>query len=379
MNIPHKAHKIILQRAVAHYRAPLFTALSAHGWHVISSSNFPNHTEQLATSDKPYSFETRTPFFFPFKKNPNWCGVPIFKILKSTSPDILLIEAGTYMSSTWKLALFCRLKKARKTRIIFWGHGLMPQAEKNFKFTLKKHLKKFLINSVDGYLCYTDTDAQLLKTLNLKKPLFTAGNTVDISQAQKLRQAPQKRKAKNFLYVGRLNTNKNIKKLLQAFNITHKNYPETTLTIIGDGPEKSAILKQINSLNLQQSTRLISAIYDEKMLSAYFHQADAYVTAGAVGLGVNHALSYGVPVLCFEASEHTPHSPEISYVKNNHTGWKVSSHSTHDFAEKMSDIITASHTPKYDMYEGIITFADTHLTIDKMVTNIEQMAKQIHP
>ncbi len=370
MTTPTPSKTFILQRTVAHYRVPLFEELAKHGWKVISASNFPEGTSGLnTTSSAP--FQILTPFFFPLKKNPYICHAPFFKVLREHAPETLIMEAGSTMTSTWLAALYCRLHKKRKTKIILWGHGAPVANKSGWRGKLAYHLKTWLINSVDGYLCYTEKDKGYLDKLNLNTPVFSAGNNTDISQAQKLRKAPEKKSIRNLLFIGRLTKDKKVPQLIHLFK--ELKTPNLHLNIIGDGSEMPAV--QLAAEHVK-NVHITGAIYGADELAEYYNNAELFITLGAVGLGVNESIAYGLPVLCYKESLTGPHHhPEIAYIEEGVTGWQVAPHSKDAMLEKLNELL--GQPTKANMYESVISYADANLTIEKMAKNILNMEAQI--
>lgn len=283
------------------------------------------------------------------------------------------MEAGSTMTSTWLAALWSRFKKNRDTKIIFWGHGALVANKSGIKSKLAKAVKTWLINSVDGYLCYTKSDKACLESYNLKTPIFIAGNTIDISTAQKLRKAPCERMAKNLLFVGRLTDDKKVPELIELFKELKQNTPDLTLTIIGGGPLLDVISKEATGV---QGLNIAGAIYEEEKIAQHYNDADIYITLGAVGLGVNHALAYGLPVLCYKDSETGPyHHPEIDYVKEGVTGWQISPYSKKAMHDKLEALL--KKPIKAEMFSNITSYADSTLSIEQMAQNILKMESEV--
>ena len=59
-------------------------------------------------------------------------------------------------------------------------------------------------------------------------------------------------RTKDFVFLGRLVSDKGCQLLLEAFNAIIQSDYETTLTIIGDGPEKESLQNYVKSLHLEQ-------------------------------------------------------------------------------------------------------------------------------
>ena len=64
-------------------------------------------------------------------------------------------------------------------------------------------------------------------------------------------------------------------------------YPDATLTLVGDGPERER-LTALAGDRLGRSIRMPGALYGEDALAPLFLGADLYLLSGAAGLSVNH-------------------------------------------------------------------------------------------
>ena len=101
---------------------------------------------------------------------------------------------------------------------------------------------------------------------------------------------------KSVVAVGRLDTQKNFKMLINSFYSTHKLYPEYVLEIYGEGPKRKELEAQINRLEAEDYIKLMGAksdvlshIYDSSlfvMSSDYEGFPNALAEAMSVGLPV---------------------------------------------------------------------------------------------
>lgn len=96
----------------------------------------------------------------------------------------------------------------------------------------------------------------------------------------------------------RLSEPKNLPMLVEAFSLIHKEYPDFTLSIIGEGPEKEKIKKQIIELNLEKSAK----IYDfdlnvhEKIRDAAMFVLSSY--REGISNSMLEAMAIGMPCVC---------------------------------------------------------------------------------
>ncbi len=117
---------------------------------------------------------------------------------------------------------------------------------------------------------------------------------------EKLRRA-QKRKGNrvNIISVGRLIPERRHCLLVRAFAEVLSRYPDSTLTIVGDGPEFAAIKALAEELGISESVRLPGRVPTDEV-SDYLCAADLYVSASTVetfGNAVVEAAAHGLPII----------------------------------------------------------------------------------
>ncbi|MEG1988907.1 MAG: glycosyltransferase family 4 protein [Oscillibacter sp.] len=99
-------------------------------------------------------------------------------------------------------------------------------------------------------------------------------------------------------YVGRLAEEKNIGELLQ--NLSDLNRKDVTLLLVGDGPYRGELTKQVAALQLEQQVRFTGMVPPEEVTD-YYRLGDLFVSASSSetqGLTYLEALAAGVPALC---------------------------------------------------------------------------------
>ena len=102
-----------------------------------------------------------------------------------------------------------------------------------------------------------------------------------------------------FLSVGSLQPHKETALLIQAFYEAFPRNPEVTLKIIGDGPEKESLQKQIRSMNLQDRVQLMGQ-RERQEIAEEMKRSRAFVLASKLetfGVAFIEAMAAGLPVL----------------------------------------------------------------------------------
>ena len=99
------------------------------------------------------------------------------------------------------------------------------------------------------------------------------------------------------LFVGRLVPKKGLNYLLDALAILVRERPELRLSIVGFGPEESALKKQVTQLNLEKNVNFLGALSQDKLPEMY-HQATLFV---APFVRADNGDQEGLPVALMEA------------------------------------------------------------------------------
>ena len=184
-------------------------------------------------------------------------------------------------------------------RLEFWMLVILSPSRKNYLALessvyesqvsgLRGAIKKFFLTQLQGVYASGAPHIRLLQLLKypgeIKK---TLGVGLFNYQAKILQQRPFSGK---FLYVGRLAPEKNLLLLIKAF----QKLPEFTLTIIGDGPLKSALRQDC------LSNVTILGYVSNIELASYYQAHDVFILPSLSepwGLVVEEALYYGLPVI----------------------------------------------------------------------------------
>lgn len=78
------------------------------------------------------------------------------------------------------------------------------------------------------------------------------------------------------LYVGYLTYRKNVRYLINSIKLVLIEFPNTTLLIIGDGPQKKDLELIVNTYHLEKSIRFMSNV-PTNMLALYYNASDVFV------------------------------------------------------------------------------------------------------
>lgn len=367
-----------LTRLVPHYREPLFAGLHDRCGLLVAAQDEAQAAATLlqTVGDRPWLRR------FPFRVlggSPEIVDVPVGRILRETGAELVVAEFSSYLSSTWKLALRRRLRG--RPRLVFWTHGFAAhRAGGRPVDAVLDRMRLWALRSADAVACYTGESRDYLARFLPPERLHVIDNTIDIRpiREQRARQGgPRRGAGPSLLAVGRMTPDKRLPLLVETFRRLLARQPRARLTIIGDGPDADRVRALAGEL-LGRSVVLPGLIYDEAALAPYFLTADLFVATGAVGLGVNHALAYGLPVVAFAAlPPGQGHHPEIAYVIDDVTGWRVAPFGAEAMSDALARILAATPSPRERLGASIDRFVDERLTMDGMVQRFARVIREV--
>ncbi|GAA4103174.1 glycosyltransferase [Zhongshania borealis] len=306
------------------------------------------------------------PLFFLFQT------LAILTAIKRDKPDVIhchwIIPQGICL-------YIAKLLSRSKTPHLLTSHGGDLYT---FRGKLLSKLKKRVINNAD---CITVVSQAMKKEVNR-----IAGQEVDISvipmgieTKNTFYPDPNIERSKTeILFVGRLVEKKGVKYLLEAFAVISQTLPDASLTIIGEGPERTNLETLAHTLRIKEKVRFKGAVVN-KELPNYYRRAAVFVAPfitakngdqEGFGLVVVEALSCECPVILttIEASEDTrtiysnsdqliPITPESSS--------EMAKAFTHVLTREQSSIIK-NHTDKIRDTLDWVQISRRYMTLLKM-------------
>lgn len=268
-----------------------------------------------------------------------------FRRLKEFQPDV--IHAHTPFSVGWEAVWAA--KKLKKplvgTHHTFYDHYL-KHIKADFKW-VKKFSWKYTVlfyNFCDLVLSPTRSLAETLTQKGLKKPIEVLQNSIETdffvpAPDQKTKENLKKEfgiKGKSLVYMGRVSYEKSIDQVLKAFKLVAKKEPQTTLMIVGEGPEKEKLEKLAATLGIKDKVIFTGLLREQNLVRA-LQANDVFVTASKsenMPLSILEAMSCGLPIVA--AAE----KGLIEIIKDGVNGFLVKADYPADLAEKILSLIS---------------------------------------
>ncbi|GAA5135484.1 glycosyltransferase [Thalassotalea piscium] len=135
-------------------------------------------------------------------------------------------------------------------------HG--TDVNENIKFSGRASLMKKWLNKAQSIFCASKALADALAKIGIaQEKLVVNYNGVN---PEIFYPATNKQNDKSLVFVGSLITTKGVNELFSAFILCHKECPNLTLDILGEGPMKSVLADKINAHNLHDNIKLHGSV-----------------------------------------------------------------------------------------------------------------------
>ncbi len=225
------------------------------------------------------------------------------------------------------------------------------------------------VKTANGYLTLTKTvKSQLLKDKYFRnKKIYVArfGNIENINNIKKL----EKKKGIKFLFFGRILEYKGIHNLLIAFSKFNKDYPNSTLHIVGRGD----VSKYLKLILKNKNIYLINNWISEKSFNTFFRDFHVcvlpYIEASQSGV-IPLMFSLGIPVII------TPVGGLNEQVKNNYNGIICKDYSYYSLQKEM-ERIAVDKKLYYKLVRGAVATSKNKKIWEKSAEKILLLSRSI--
>ncbi len=302
----------------------------------------------------------------------------IYELLANYNPDIVHLNSSKIGSTgacvTWLFKKFHR----KKMKIIYTAHGFVFNEPLNF------FLKKFYIISekISGFcknkiICVSERDKieALNRHIAHHKKFITIHNGIDLGKLNFLNKKDARqslikdtKQQNEYVWIGtiaNLFESKGIKHLIKAAKIVKKSHQKIIFVVIGEGPLKKMLEKQIVDLDLENYFYLVGA---KKEADQYLKAFDIFVLPSVkegFPYSVLEAMSAGLPLVT------TSVGGVVEIVENEENGLVVVPEKPHDLAKNILRLVEEGDLRHYmskNNLEKIKSFS-----LQKMIRETEKV------
>jgi glycosyltransferase involved in cell wall biosynthesis len=298
---------LLVSNRVMHYRVQVYNDFHKRfrqcGW------EFKVRSDELEKSNvHPIDFDfEELPFSFRAYKAE----------IERLNPQVVIVFLHLRETIFWPLVHWL---KARGTPVIFWSKAKNYDKPNGLVSSL---LYPYVHWLCDGLILYAPDELTHIRTPARHKA-FAANNTINFDSYPEIHESKDEIKRdlgipfeRVVLSVGRMGVSGGRKKVDRLIEIFRQiDSKRLGLVIVGSGMT-SDLLARVNPAN----TRYLGEVHDADnvQISRIFKMADVFAIPGHVGLGLNQAFYWGLPVI----TEDGPQPPEIHYLINGRNGFIV--------------------------------------------------------
>lgn len=235
--------------------------------------------------------------------------IQYIKKIKEIRPQYVILFLHLKDKVMFPIIAYCKL---RQIPVIYWNHGINIETPNN---KMKNAIFHFIHNQCDALITYTP-DMRKYFSKKSQKKLFVAYNTLNFTDIDK-ETVPDKETTKRkygitekkvILYISRMKPYKRVDLLMDEFA------DMDDIAVVMVGPEFSR--EQQKKVDAHKNLYYLGEKYGADVNEIY-KMGDVFSTPGHIGLAMNEALFWGLPVILLEGK----HAPEIYYMKNGETGY----------------------------------------------------------
>jgi glycosyltransferase involved in cell wall biosynthesis len=277
-------------------------------------------------------------------------------IIKTNECRVIILFVWLHYKFLLPFMLYQRIKGIKT---ITWTHGInllkKRRPIKNRLYYLRQRLAHALI-------IYSKNEKKYINASH--KKLFIANNTLNFYdfpglnlKKEELKRKYHLEKKKIILFVGRiLVPGRKINTLIELAGKLDNNYK---ILVIGPGL-KDKLATQIENI---ENIHYYGAVYDPVEIAEFYSLSDLFCMPGPIGLAINHAFYYGLPVV----TEEGEHGPEITYLEHGKNGFLYKKNDIEDLKAKVLYLL--------ENPEEYIQFSKNAKEIIETEASIENMAK----
>lgn len=280
------------------------------------------------------------------------------------------------------------LARARGLSTLLWGHGYSKKES-----TVRRRARNAVGRLADGCMFYSRTAADRCIAEGFDpERVFVAPNALDQRPIQAasercraatgalaaLRRERGLTEGQTVFFSARLEPDKRVDLLLEAFALCRRGRPQARLVIVGAGSAETRLQRRARSLGLDDATLFVGALYDEEQLAPWFLASSVAAFPAALGLSIHHAFGYGLPVIT--SDDFSTHGPEIEALRVNENGLTFRDGDPVSLAEQLGRVLddrelqrtlavgaaaTVSGPRGYTMERLVGGFSDALIAVDR--------------
>ena len=339
------ARVAIVHPLLAHYRVPVFDLLArSTGIDLtVICDMHPTGSLKGATPTEAFRCEHAPQYMLgPMISHP-----AMLAAATSGRFDAVVLTWNVRLLELIPALLACR---ARGTASVLWGHGYSKSDS-----VMRRTLRRRLVSLADATLLYGRMEQERLRAVGYKRT-FVAPNAIDQSSIAaatvewtadkaRLRSWQKERGIEDgrlVVFISRIEPDKRVDLLLEAFRLAQRQDPGLGLAIIGGGSGLESARAYAAELGIASSTTFTGPIYEERDIAPWCLSAGCFAYPEAIGLSIQHGFGYGLPVVTSDCL--ASHNPEIEALRPGVNGLLYAHGNAAAFGDAMLQVLQGTRS-----------------------------------
>jgi glycosyltransferase involved in cell wall biosynthesis len=329
----------IVHPLLAHYRVPVFDLLARSTGIDLTVICDMHPTGSLKGAQPTGAF--RCEHAPQYKLGPMISHPAMLAAATSGRFDAVVLTWNVRLLELIPALLACR---ARGTASVLWGHGYSKSDS-----IMRRTLRRRMVSLADATLLYGRMEQERLQAAGYQRT-FVAPNAIDQSaiaaatvewtaDKERLRSWQKERgidDGRLVVFISRIEPDKRVDLLLDAFRLAQQRVPGLRLAIIGGGSGLESARAYAAELGVASSTTFTGPIYEERDIAPWCLSAGCFAYPEAIGLSIQHAFGYGLPVVTSDCL--ASHNPEIEALEPGVNGLLYEHRNPTSFANKIVEL-----------------------------------------
>ncbi|WP_431156534.1 glycosyltransferase family 4 protein [Winogradskyella poriferorum] len=279
--------------------------------------------------------------------------------------DVIVLNPSLGKTAIKRDALFLIISKFLKIKTVVFFHGWDSEAVNKIENNPKYFVRVF--NKADSILVLAGSFRKTLLKWGVKKPIYLTTTKVD-DRLLKGFSMDSKPIESTILFLARIEENKGIFIILEAFKHILKKFPNVKLIVAGEGGALNRAKKKVKKAPIKQVEFLGNI--NGNLLIDTFRRSSIYVLPTTHGEGmptsVIEAMAFGLPVIT------RPVGGINDFFENEKMGYLMDSLDPKDYANALIRLIEnpdrCSQIGEYNH-----NFAKEHFLASKVVRQLENL------
>jgi glycosyltransferase involved in cell wall biosynthesis len=314
---------VLVSNRVMHYRVSVYNYFWKNfkdsGWDFVVLSN---ELQKQNQNQCQFQFIERPFSFWDYRS----------EILR-LKPDVVILFLHMKDRILWPLIHWLKLSGIP---VVLWTKARNLDDPDN---RIRNMFFDYLHRISDGLILYTESLIRFIPEGQHSK-VFIANNTINFEDFPEIGESKQELKRdlgipfeKVVLFAGRIGEERNRKKVDHLIDMFRElDRTDVGLVIVGSG-----LSEELRARMNPRNTKYLGEVHDpeHRQISRIFKMADICSIPGHVGLGLNQAFFWGLPMVTEEGNQ----PPEIEYLHNGDNGFIVSEDDREALKERLLFLI----------------------------------------